>query len=325
MPGITFGRSSAKRIVDVVRKVERIPGGEQSLQRQRAGGLGRSTLWAVTAVQTGPGTVTIKRVSNISFALNGPSKKENVLYDPALEPSVGDRGLLIRLGEGDLFFFSKEAGPTVVYLTDYRFIKQSAPDTNFGADGRDCEIVLDGATPDEFRGIMKFERRITANDPIFDSVVLRRVRRVNATVEDGGGSAPVADITFKLDVYKITQNFTPSLITWNTYAVLSRTKVSSDDDSLIFVAARSDVAAEEPIGEGRCDEFYMGLWKGAASQQKWDLSGAYGLSFHIVIKSSVGVPIDYNADLIIRRGIFSPLTFPDSYVIAGLRSTFVSP
>ena len=154
MPGVMFSKSAARRIADGIRKIERIPGGEQNLQRQRHGGLGRSTLWEVTAVQTGPGTVTIKRVSNIDFDLNDLSEKEDIFYDPGNEPSSGDRGLLIRLGEGSLFFFRRVPAINRTYIDKISGVIPALPDTSFPDTG--TAIVIDASNVTTQIGIFKF-------------------------------------------------------------------------------------------------------------------------------------------------------------------------
>lgn len=166
MPGFLLSRKSLRRTGDAVRKIERLPGGEQDLQRRRAGGLGRAGLWQVTAVQTGPGTVTIKRVNNIALDLNDPSEKEDILYDPVDVPAVDDRGLLIRLGEGPLFFF-KRAAINRTYIDKISEVSTVLPDTSFPDTG--TAIVIDSSNVNFQIGVFKFTSALPSIATLADS------------------------------------------------------------------------------------------------------------------------------------------------------------
>ena len=107
---VNFTPDAARRISETVHKVESMGHPGKNLQRRRAGGLGRMTLWEVVSVQTGPETCTIRRVQNAAGDLNTESEKTGILYDTDNEPDTGDRGLLVRLGLGVLFFFAGGAG-----------------------------------------------------------------------------------------------------------------------------------------------------------------------------------------------------------------------
>ncbi len=223
MPGILFGRSSAKRIADVVREVERIPEGEQDLQRRRSGGLGRSTLWEVTAVQTGPGTVTIKRVSNIAFDLNDPSEKIDILYDPDNEPSVGDRGLLIRLGEGSLFFF-KRAALNRINITSSCYVDDANPDTGglgYPNSPIAYKIHTGFAAATIWRAVFKFERRCPLLSPLPDDIDVKLFLPVNSGLgvesfhPNAGDTVDVVGV-----VAGITEDFDPSTLTHNQLIAL---------------------------------------------------------------------------------------------------------
>lgn len=227
MPGVMFDEASAKRIADGTRKIERIPGGEQDLQRRRAGGLGRSTLWEVTAVQTGPGTVTIKRVSNIAFDLNDPSEKTDILYDPNNEPSTGDRGLLIRLGEGNLFFFRREAGTNKIYVDEMSYIDEAVPASTFGYPNDAIISGEQGASKDKI-AILKFKERLP--DPPSPSSSYRFGVAIGR-LKPGGRDIKIADISvswsMRLVVYAITDDFDPSTITYNDWAGLGKLEIIS--------------------------------------------------------------------------------------------------
>lgn len=169
MPGVTFSRKSGQRISAAVRKIEQMPLGQQNLQRRRAGGLGRSTLWEVTAVQTGPGTVTINRVSNIAFDLNDPSEKVDILFDPANEPAVGDRGLLIRLGEGNLFFFRPAVGVNRIFIDKISTVIPALPDTTFLDTG--TAIIITPVANTQI-GIFKFASALPTISGVGSSAII---------------------------------------------------------------------------------------------------------------------------------------------------------
>ena len=107
---VNFTPEAAERISEAVQKVEQMPHPGKNLQRRRAGGLGRSELWEVTAVNDIAETCTIKRVENQAGDLIDISQKIDILYDTDQVPQVGARGLLIRLGNGNLMFFEGGGG-----------------------------------------------------------------------------------------------------------------------------------------------------------------------------------------------------------------------
>lgn len=214
MPGLTFDRQSVERIGNVVRKVERMPGGEQDLVRRRAGGLGRAGLWEVTAVQTGPETVTIKRVDNIDFDLNDPSEKEDILYDPDKTPSVGDTGLLIRLGGGALLFFSRDIVARAVELftvSAVAGVSPDNPDTHYAA----AIASKDSIGSDEFYAVMKLTpfaplvgdvRNFSIFTGIFTELTIQ-------TSIPSVGFASVAKVS--LDMGGLKEDFDIDTVTWN--------------------------------------------------------------------------------------------------------------
>lgn len=225
MPGVMFSKSAAKRIADGIRKVERIPGGEQDLQRRRAGGLGRSTLWEVTAVQTGPETVTIKRVSNIDFDLNDLSEKTDILYDPSDAPSVGNRGLLIRLGEGPLFFF-RRAAISRVYINEHCYVKSDDVNVAFG--GPTTAIAL--TTPDNATkhvGIFKFASVLpSAGGQDITIVLAKSTQGINSgTVTGFGVSGRVYTLNVRLEYIK--EDFDTSSLTYAQYSALDKVSLAT--------------------------------------------------------------------------------------------------
>ena len=112
MEKVGFTKSSARRIADAVRRVERTPEELPAIQRRRSGGRSLDMLWEVTAVQSVAETCTIKRVTEFD-TLNDQSEQLEVLYDPDSVPAVGDFGLLLSLGDGSRFFFPGGGGSVV--------------------------------------------------------------------------------------------------------------------------------------------------------------------------------------------------------------------
>ncbi len=171
-PGVNFTRKAAERISNVVKEVENRPFPTNQTQRRRGGGLGRSTLWEVTEVfpAADPPTCTIKRVSNIDFDLNDPSEKTDILYDPNIPVSEGDTGILIRLGEGDLFFFSRR-GRFIEYIPFINLVNAGLPDTSYPPVG--AAIIGDPNTYSGGRtgnmdqiGVCKFQSPLIYDQPL---------------------------------------------------------------------------------------------------------------------------------------------------------------
>lgn len=294
MPGIIFGRSSAKRIADGIRKVENLPGGEQDLQRRRAGGLGRSTLWEVTAVQTGPGTVTIKRVSNIAFDLNDPSEKEDILYDPNNEPAVEDRGLLIRLGEGDLFFFRRavpDVDLAVVEFNEYAYIRPSTPDTTFGYPGKAHMFTSSGLVSGNDRiGIIKLASTIPGTAAAFTHIILGWIDMFKCdTFKTLQGSTSAL---FRIKVLKITQDFDASTITYNVYSGLSKTQIAVHEWWNI----------NGVVTAGSTAEFITGLNSGVANSESHDIAiifGSPGGYYNMNLQNARGLGLELDIGTVI--------------------------
>lgn len=303
--GVNFTPDAARRISNVVREVEGQSRPEPVLQRHRAGGLGRSTLWEVTAVQTGPGTVTIKRVSNIGFDLNDLSEKEDILYDPDNEPSEGDRGLLIRLGEGDLFFFKREAGQIVLryQVSDWAQIHQTAPDVN---DNQPALVIVakNDLTPDEWRGLFKWDGApidlsaysgITFRDaltftpfPFFPKVFF--------------GSAGPGTFFVAYAISTITADFDPTTVTWNTApatTVIRRFVLQSGTGPITRPGAgNTSINFHTPLADDdrwiTSDEFSVG-WDGSygymVSIQSLARTGFTSIDGQFSMDASEGAPL----------------------------------
>ena len=153
-----FDRASARRIARAVLNSERTQVPPGSRQRRRGGGLGRLSLWEVTAVNTGAETCTLERVEDQDFNLITRSEREDVLYDPDSEPAIGDRGLVVWLGEGSLFFF-RRAPATRVFCDHHLYVKTDAPSSSFG-DPTDCTNYTLGENATTWHGVVKFEKQV---------------------------------------------------------------------------------------------------------------------------------------------------------------------
>ncbi len=217
--GVNFTRDGARRISNVVREVENQSRPKNVLDRRRAGGLSRLTLWEVTAVQTGPETVTIKRVDNTDFDLNDPSEKTDILYDPNDAPSVGDRGLLIRLGSGSLYFF-RRLGINRIYIDKISTVIPASPDSSYLDTG--TAIIINPTNVTIQIGIFKFTSplpyiaAITDSEDVFLSLKQTTLfgRPLSTTVSVG--KVQELNLVPKL----IVQDFDITNLTYNIYLTL---------------------------------------------------------------------------------------------------------
>lgn len=203
--GVNFTPDSARRISDAVKKIESLPT-PTNTQRRRAGGLGRMTLWEVTAVQTTPKTVTIKRVETQAGALIDASEKEDVLYDLQNEPSTGDQGLLVRLGDGSLFFFRRDPVEIErIYVTEQSWISAVFPDQTFGYP---TTSIMIRPHPEQF-GFLKFSKVIPAiPSRLYSLLSLGRIAQNDIVINPGSSD-------YELDIWPVLEDFDPSTVTWN--------------------------------------------------------------------------------------------------------------
>lgn len=283
-PGMTFDRQSVKRIARAVRQSESTQVPPETLSRRRAGGLGRASLWEVTAVNTGAETCTLERVENQDFDLIARSEREDVLYDPDNEPSVGDRGLVVRLGEGSLFFFRRAAAAGKINITDWGYIDEDNPATNYYqaglltwqynpnvVSGRDKRMILKlGSTASTIADIL-LSLGVMATPPPGgggQGVVLRY----------GHTTGSFAAFDVRIETYAITQDFDPTTVTWNTAAGLSKTMI--DTQRFVFPSLYT------PSGSLQVIEM---LEEPGVAQNEYtvhlDITGAYGLevrAYHAV-------------------------------------------
>ncbi len=246
--GVTFTRKSADRISNVVREVENRPYPINETQRHRGGGLGRSTLWEITEIQNDPEqpdplTCTIRRVTNTDWDLNEPSEKTAILYDPDNEPAVGDRGLLIRLGSGSLFFFKREVALNRVYVNEYCYVERNNPDTNYGyptlARQNGNKSLLYVSQRD---AVFKFSKQLPSIGDLENATV-------NLGTNDDGiiwtdwFTSSHKTILFKWELHAIREDFDASAITWNILQGLSTSNLGYVSEFRCYVDVSSDSQA----------------------------------------------------------------------------------
>lgn len=217
--GVQFTKPASKRIADTVRSVEGRPFPNNKLQRRRSGVGSRSTLWEVTAVQTGPETVTIKRVKNQDGDLIDASEKTDILYDPDNEPAVGDRGLLIRLGNGNLFFFRRGDGIEILKANKYCYVDELNPTVNFGSLTQ-AQVRYDTSLPGrELWGVMKFE---SVGSGSYEDLI---IRNQSGFILYSGIATFAGYQTMVMEIHKVTDDFDPSTLTWNDAQSLTTVKL----------------------------------------------------------------------------------------------------
>jgi hypothetical protein len=231
--GVQFTKPAAKRIGDTVRSVEGRPFPPGGLQRRRSGGGSRSTLWEVISVETGTLTCTIQRVENQAGDLVAESEKADVLYDTDEQPAPGDRGLLIRLAEGSLFFFRRGAALERVFIESCAFVKLTDPTNTFGyPNGAEVRYMpISFGLTDQWIGIFKFKSVIPLVDPrplsgrkimLFPQFAPGGVGLNAGAWEIASGSGIGSGFDVQVTPVLINQDFDISTVTWNSYQALTK-------------------------------------------------------------------------------------------------------
>lgn len=226
--GVNFTPAAARRISNVVREVENRPYPEKSLQRRRAGGLGRSTLWEVTAIQTGPKTVTIRRVENQDGDLIAPSEKINILYDPDNVPAVEDRGLLIRLGNGSLFFFRREADVSQIHRVTWAGwsqVREATPDGTFEVNQAATTSFYQAGVAQKRIVVVEFDEPTGLSVPNGGKVWLQ-VGMPHWGISANDITAGAKSVESECNVWFIKEAFDYTTITYNIYTGLAKIQVS---------------------------------------------------------------------------------------------------
>ncbi len=294
--GVNFTPATADRIEAAVQTVERSAPPGTSTQRQRAGGLGRSTLWEVTEVQTTPKTVTLQRVDNPDMELNTVRDREDIYYDPGAAPSVGDRGLVIRLGDGSLFFFKRAAGLDNLLMTDYAYVKDDDVNVTFGYPNvLEAQYHDVGGSITNQIGIGKFAS-VAAGD--YTSLILPNAFMVAGATATGGVALPKLFIDVKL--WKITEDFDISAVTFTSWSALAKTAVGvaqivlesgqigtvtyANEGSVSGITANASGLKRSVIG-------FQVPW-GGSTPAPIDLDGAVGIGIEMVKTIQVGTNAD---------------------------------
>jgi hypothetical protein len=174
------------------------------------------SLFEVTAVQTGEETVTLKRVQDTDDNLNDRSESIDIAYDPNNVPAVGDRGLVIRLGNGTRFFFKRDVGVRH-FFRESALVKSSAPNTTFNYNGNQHTVLNDASNDNNI--IYKLGSPILLSHIASDSIICIGTRAPGqpswiTSQTSGNGEA----IIF---CNPIIQDFDCSAITYNQLAGLS--------------------------------------------------------------------------------------------------------
>lgn len=284
--GVNFTRESGERISDAVKKVEAMPD-PTNTQRRRAGGLGRMTLWEVTAVQETPKTVTVKRVLNQDGILIDASLKSGVLYDPDTKPSIGERGLIIRLGEGSLFFFRREAARRI-FITEHSHTLASSPDATFGFPtiARSQKIEGSGQVS---AGFFKFANVIPeVGDALYYFVSLGIIDLV-AWTSVKGAKIENGSVTFRA----IQEDFDASQVTWNNQDNLDMSSGFFDFD---LCSVNSDEISSNITGHGSERMMFGRTAKTQGHLDIWFAGNVYGLrmdvSFDATTEDGTQVQLD---------------------------------
>lgn len=222
--GVQFTKSSGKRIADTVRSVEGRPFPDNVLQRRRSGGGSRSTLWEIVSVQTGTETCTIKRVENQDGDLVEASEKTDILYDTDNVPAPGDRGLLIRLAEGSLFFFSPRRALNRINMVSACYVDNQNKDT--GGLGYPKHPILyrhkiTDFNVEEWRAVFKFDRRCPPEPSPGDK---QQTLHFPITVSGMTSYWPQAGdgIEIIIRIWGIMDDFDPATLTWNQLNALNK-------------------------------------------------------------------------------------------------------
>ncbi len=252
---VTFTRKSADRIAKVVKRVENMPPAEPIQQRRRAGGYTMQSLFEVTAVQTGAETVTLKRVQDTDDNLNDRSETLDVAYDPNNEPAVGDRGLIIRLGNGTRFFFRRAAeAVTRYYIAEHAYVKDDDVNTNFGyPTNANVFYEVNGA---EWVSIFKFDKQVDIEPTDFE-----RYQVVFASLYNGIQYHSTGNVAYSIRLKAIKEDFDASAITWTTWSGLST------------------IAVAQITGEN--------MKTGAADGEQWNDIGGVGTGGLVVCQSNL--------------------------------------
>ena len=221
--GVQFTKPAADRIANTVRSVEGRPFPPGGLQRRRSGGGSRPTLWEIVSIQTGTETCTIRRVENQAGDLVAASEKTDILYDTENPPNTGDRGLLIRLAEGSLFFFSPGRALNRINMVSACYVDNLNPDTG-GLGYSKFPILyrkkISSSVTEQWQGVFKFDRRCPPEPTPGDKQITLHFPITLSGLESywptGGDEAEII-----VRIYGIMDDFDPATLTWNQLQALN--------------------------------------------------------------------------------------------------------
>ena len=185
-------------------------------------------LWEVTAVNTGVGTCTIRQAYKSSggvWSLVARTAR-SVLYDPNNEPSVGDRGALLRTATGAQCFFSsftRLGWSTVIGAATLNMVTSTVTSRTSCQTQRKWTATGNGT--EVLRGVVKFAAPLTIqNSTLF---MCRRstagffvcVHREGSVTQfimgaEGSGTRLAARLSF------ITSDFDPAVDSFATLSAL---------------------------------------------------------------------------------------------------------
>ena len=250
--GVTFTQKSADRIAKVVKQVEGTPVGEATQQRRRAGGYRMSSLFEVTAVQAGDETVTLKRVQDTDDNLNERSETLEVAYDPDNEPEVGDRGLIIRLGDGTRFFFKRGASLARRYATEAAEIDVQNPDASpvdYPTGLRLDTDISDNTV--KWVTAWKFASPLPGTISSAQEILMKFSHLAWGITDNMRFQSGSSTVRVQLQITPIRETFDLSTLTYNQLVALTGFGWGDLADVLEIRAATNDFTLRQPAGWGR--------------------------------------------------------------------------
>lgn len=293
-PGVNFTPKAANRISAAVREVESRPYPVNVSQRRRAGGLGRSTLWEVTAVQTTPKTCTIQRVENQDGDLIAPSEKTDILYDPDNEPSVGDRGLLIRLGEGSLFFFKRGADIQQIHRVTWAGwsqIRLGTPGGTFEINQAASNVYHQANTSSKRIVVVEFDEDEGLSVPDGGKIWFQ-VCKPSYQMSTNDATVGENSMSVECNVWFIKNPFDYSTITYTTYLGLSKTKVLRWISSFVEPGGTGKRQASPSNITGSHDELLLSMFL-LPGDKIFSADTYYGYALELNVFAFAGCTLPY--------------------------------
>ena len=162
----------------------------------------------VTAVDTGAGTCTVKRRFDNDQLIDA-TERSGIVYDT--EPSVGDIGIIGKLGSGAPFFFERAAAATQLQLFAGAGTLRISDSTVYSRTtcGMQRRWTSTTTSTELYRGILKFNNPIVTNTVWNTVVIVPAGNPLRIRVYCGGGSTTFIAETFSVPVamYPILDDF----------------------------------------------------------------------------------------------------------------------